>query len=128
MGGKGKIHEHPKANTNGFDKRPEDAKKGGRKPSIKNQLKDLLKADGQVTIPAKQVIRINDDGSVLMKLPTEMQLAMKLNSIAMSGKNANTLKAIQMIMEQIDGKADQNIKIENQAKPARIKFIKPSNG
>lgn len=120
--------ENFKGNTKATQFPHNDPTKGGRKPSIKNQLKDLLKADGQVTIPASQVLKINDDGSVLMKLPTEMQLAMKLNSIAMSGKNANTLKAIQMIMEQIDGKADQNIKIENQAKPARIKFIKPSNG
>ena len=30
-----------KINTNGFDKRPEDAKKGGRKPKIYTQLKEL---------------------------------------------------------------------------------------
>ena len=84
-----------------------DPTKGGRKPSIKKQLKELLLQDGQVKIESKQVVGIEEDGSVIIKLPTEMQLAMKLKQLAMSGKNATTLNAIKTIMEQLDGKPNQ---------------------
>ena len=87
----------------------QDPTKGGRKPSIRNQLKEILLAQGKLKIPAENVLSVEDDGSVIIKMPTEMQLAMKLKQIAMSGKNNNTLKAIQMIMEQIDGKPIQTI-------------------
>ena len=109
MSGKGKIHEHPKANSNGFDKRPEDAIKGGRKPSIRKQLAELMEQDGKITIPAKQIVTVNDNGSVTMVLPTQMQLAMKLTSWAMSSKGGDSIKSIQMIMEQMDGKPKQEV-------------------
>lgn len=100
-----------KANTNGFDKRPEDATKGGRKPSIKKQLEELLESEGQIRIESRDVISIGEDGSVILKLPTQMQLAMKLSSWAMSKRGNDSLKAIQMIMEQVDGKGVQPIDI-----------------
>ena len=109
MSGKGKIQEHPNANSNGFDKRPEDATKGGRKPSIRKQLAELMEQDGKITIPSKQIVTVNDDGSVTMVLPTQMQLAMKLTSWAMSSKGGDSIKSIQMIMEQMDGKPKQEI-------------------
>lgn len=40
-GGKEKIHEHPKANTNGFDKRPGDA--GRPKKTYTQHIEDLKK-------------------------------------------------------------------------------------
>ena len=108
-GGNKKIHKHPKANSNGFSANPQNINREGRTVSIRQQLKDLLEAEGNVTMPANQVVSINDDGSVTLKLPTQMQLAMKLSSWAMSKKGNDSLKAIQMIMEQIDGKPDQKI-------------------
>lgn len=86
-----------------------DPTKGGRDPSIRKQLKQLLKEDGAITIPATQVISTAEDGAVTIKLPKEVQLAMKLMSWAMSKKGVNSIKAIQMIMEQIDGKPKQEI-------------------
>jgi len=109
MGGNKNIHNHKNANTNGFDKNPQNINKKGQPVSIRAQLKDLLEADGNVTIPASQVIKVHDDGSVTLKLPTQMQLAMKLSSWAMSKKGTDSLKAIQMIMETIDGKPDQSV-------------------
>ena len=91
-----------------------DPTKGGRPVSIRAQLKDLLEADGNVTMPANQVVKVNADGSVVLKLPTQMQLAMKLSSWAMSKKGGDSLKAIQMIMEQVDGKATQPIDINHE--------------
>jgi len=86
-----------------------DPTKGGRKPSIRKQLVELMKKDGQITIPSKQIVNLNDDGSVTMVLPTQMQLAMKLTSWAMSSKGGDSIKSIQMIMEQMDGKPKQEI-------------------
>ena len=96
-----------------------DPTKGGRPVSIRAQLKDLLEAEGNVTMPANQVVKVNADGSVVLKLPTQMQLAMKLSSWAMSKKGGDSLKAIQMIMETIDGKPNQPIDI-NQEPITRI--------
>jgi len=106
-----------------------DPTKGGRPVSIRNQLKDLLEADGNVTMPSSQVVKIKKDGSVVLKLPTQMQLAMKLSSWAMSKKGNDSLKAIQMIMEQIDGKPKQEIDNNNTHKvePLTFKIIGKEN-
>lgn len=86
-----------------------DPTKGGRKPSIRKQLVELMEKDGKITIPSKQIVTVNDDGSVTMVLPTQTQLAMKLTSWAMSSKGGDSIKSIQMIMEQMDGKPKQEI-------------------
>lgn len=86
-----------------------DPTKGGRKPSIRKQLAELMERDGKITIPAKQIVKVNDDGSVTMVLPTQMQLAMKLTSWAMSNKGGDSIKSIQMIMEHMDGKPKQEV-------------------
>ena len=116
MSGKNKIHEHPKANSNGFANNKENINKEGRPVSIKTQVKDLLESEGNLTVPANQVVTINDDGSVVMKVPTQMQIAMKLQSWAMSKKGGDSLKAIQMIMEQVDGKPKDSLEIEGTLK------------
>ena len=105
-----------------------DPTKGGRKPSIKRQLKELLEADGKIKIDAKQVISINEDGSVVIKLPTEMQLAMKLKQWALSKRGGDSLKAIQMIMEQVDGKPKQEIETKDVSnEPKKIQFVKSND-
>ena len=105
-----------------------DPTKGGRKPSIRKQLSELLEKDGQITIPAKQIAKVNDDGSVTIILPTQMQMAMKLVSWAMQNKGSESLKAIQMIMEQIDGKPKQEIEqtvpqLTPQLTPEKMKLL-----
>ena len=108
-----------------------DPTKGGRKPSIRKQLQELLAEEGEIVIPANQVIAINNDGSATIKLPTEMQLAMKLKSWAMSKRGADSIKAIQMIMEQIDGKPmqpiDQTINTSESFQSWADKFLIPSS-
>lgn len=103
----------------------QDPTKGGRPVSIRNQLKDLLEAEGNVTMPANQVVKINEDGSVILKLPTQMQLAMKLSSWAMSKRGNDSLKAIQMIMEQIDGKPNQTFDGEFKGELNIVRMLKP---
>jgi len=112
-----------KRNASGFDKNPQNINKKGRTISIKAQIKDLLQSEGNITFPASQVAMVNEDGSVTLKLPTQMQLAMKLSSWAMSKKGNDSLKAIQMIMEQIDGKPKQELKVENEVKAININYV-----
>ena len=100
-------------NTNGFQKNPENINRNGRPVSIKAQLKDILESEGNLTIQANQVVQIKDNGDVVIKVPTQMQMAMKLSSWAMSKKGNDSLKALQMIMEQIDGKPTQPIEQTN---------------
>ena len=90
-----------------------DPTKGGRKPSIKKQLYELLEKDGLLKIEAEQVESIDPDGSVIVRIATELQLAMMLQQWALSKKGNDSLKAIQMIMEQIDGKPKQKVAIED---------------
>jgi len=86
-----------------------DPTKGGRPVSIRNQLKEVLQSDGNIVIPASQVVELRDDGAVVLKLPTQTQMALKLSAWAMGSKGSESLKAIQMIMEQVDGKPKQTI-------------------
>ena len=102
-----------KINSSGLDKNPENINRNGRPVSIKAQLKDILESEGNLTITANQVVQIKDSGDVVIKVPTQMQMAMKLSSWAMSKKGNDSLKALQMIMEQIDGKPTQPIEQTN---------------
>ena len=112
-GGDKKIHEHPNANSNGFDKRPQDAIKGGRKPSIRTQLEEVINEDGTYTVDAKDIVKTNEDGSVVIQSATAKQMAVKLVSWAMSKRGTDSIKAIQMIMDHIDGKPTQPIEQKN---------------
>jgi len=109
----------------GFDNNPQNINKNGRPVSIRNQIKELLEKDGEITIPPNQVVKINDDGSITIKLPTQMQMAMKLSSWAMSRKGNDSLKAIQIIMEQIDGKPKQEIDNNHKFTGMDIGFEEP---
>ena len=129
-GGNKKIHEHPNANSNGFDKRPQDATRGGRKPSIRTQLEAALENDGGgITIPTKQITKRHEDGSVTIQLPTSEQMALRLIYWAMSKKGTDSLKAIQMIMDQIDGKPTQTVEQTTvKEKVLKIEIIDPVEG
>ena len=98
-----------KINSSGLDKKPENINRNGRPVSIKTQLKDLLESEGNLTITANQVVQIKDSGDIVIKVPTQMQMAMKLSSWAMSKKGNDSLKALQMIIDQVDGKGQQTI-------------------
>ena len=97
----------------GFDINPQNINRTGQNISIRKQIRELLADDGKMVIEAKQVKKINDDGSVEIVLPTQMAVAMKLFHWAMSNKEGASTKAIQMIMEHIDGKAHQSMSIES---------------
>lgn len=100
-----------KRNTNGLAENPQNINREGRPISIKNQLKEMLNADGSITISKEQIKSINEDGSITIDIPTQNQLATKLLSWAISDSSRESLKAIQMIMEQVDGKSRQETAI-----------------
>jgi hypothetical protein len=112
-----------KVNTNGLDKNKDNINKEGRPVSIRNQIKELLENEGNLTIPTSQIIKTNEDGSVVVKVPTQTQIALKLQGWAMSKKGNDSLKAIQMIMEQIDGKPLQEVHQETTFKSLDINII-----
>jgi hypothetical protein len=95
-------------NTNGFDKNPENINKKGRPPSIRKEIVKLLDGDGGLYVPAGSVESINEDGSVIVRIPNPSQFAMKLFQLAMKGN----LKALQMVLEQVDGKPTQQTNLD----------------
>lgn len=115
--------------------RPEDNpkpfKKGnkanphGQPPSIRRKLRELLKEEGVLRIEKKEVLRINEDGSIDIKVPSQMMLALKLEKWAISNNGNESLKAIQMIMEQVDGKPLQTIETQSKINIDPKQWIKP---
>lgn len=113
-----------KARIAGFDKNPQNINRKGRPPSIRAQLKDIMESEGDVLFQANQVKDIREDGSVVIKVPTQMQMAMKLQSWAMSRRGSDSLKAIQMIMEQVDGKPEQTVDLKTDDIKTVVKFTR----
>ena len=108
-GGRGKLKGA--IDGNGFENNPQNINRKGQPPSIRRQLKDLMQVEGEMVILAEDIIKTNKDGSVVVKVTTQLALARKLEKWAVSNKGPESLKAIQMIMEQIDGKPMQPIEV-----------------
>ena len=88
-----------------FDKRPENINRNGRPPSLKQRLATLLDSDGKMKFKKKDVIKIEDNGDVTIKVPMYDALMIKLISIAMG----DNLPAIKLIMEYLEGKPEQKV-------------------
>ena len=96
-----------KINTNGFDKRPEHINQKGRPYSIKTDLKNILETDGTMEVKAEQIVKKHKNGNITIQLPFRETIAIRLLEWAYCKKGNDSLKAIKMIMEQIEGKPDQ---------------------
>lgn len=79
--------------------------------SIRNQIREILAMDGRMTIKKQHVIAINEDGSVDIIMPKKDMVAMKLMQWAMSNKGTDSIKAIQLIMENLEGRPAQSLNI-----------------
>lgn len=73
-------------------------KNRGRKPSIVKELQKMAIADGLLHIPADQVA-INDDGSVLIAIPTLEQIALNMYRIAEGRNSVQALRAIKLMLD-----------------------------
>lgn len=85
----------------GFDKRPENINRKGRPISIKQDLKNILETKGEINIKAENIISINKNGSVTVKMPTSESLAMKLLQIASSGKNSGSANNLNEVKTKV---------------------------
>ncbi len=108
-GGKGNIRpsDNPKPFKLGNSGNPY-----GSPPSLKKQIQEILIADGQMKIDAKNVISVHEDGSVEIRLPKKEMVAMKLFQWAMSNRPAASIRAIELMFNYIDGKPHQSIDID----------------
>jgi len=121
MPGRNDIQNDKNANTNGLDKNPQNINKKGRPVSIRNSIIELLEKDGVLFVQNTEIINSNATRKIgdqkvegiEIKLPTVLHISNRLLKWAMSKKGNDGLKAIQMVMEQIDGKPMQKIQQEN---------------
>ena len=110
-GGKGNIKGSD--NTAGFQVNPQNINRAGQQLSIRNQLREILKMDGTMKIEKKHVIAINKDGSVEILMPKKDMVAMKLMQWALSNKGTDSIKAIQLVMEHLEGRPHQSLNISS---------------
>ncbi len=89
-----------KRNSNGFDKRPEDAKLGGRKPSINKELQQFANGTGWLEFKKSEVVI--EENSIKVPMPNKVQLIWRLLNIAMTGNGTHAVRAIQLVMDKID--------------------------
>ena len=125
MSGKGKIHEHPNVNTNGFDKNPQNINRKGAPLSFKKRYRELYQeSNGVIWVPEKIVLhrtrkeKVKDDkgktkeieiNEVGLPLSKQEQVITKLDRLMANATDSVALRAIQFIWEQIDGKPKQEI-------------------
>lgn len=141
-GGKGKIHKHPNANTNGFDKNPQNINREGQPFSFKSRYRELLNDElGVIWVDERMVqhrtktVGKKEIKQVGFSLSKKDKIIAKFDKLMMSAKNdAVALQAIKFIWEQIDGKANQVVDLQSDGEPVKplvINFEKlrglPSN-
>lgn len=69
---------------------------------IRKRLMQILDASGETVILKKNIVRKHRNGNIRIKIPSDMDLAMKLNQNALSGDLNASTKAILAIIEQTD--------------------------
>lgn len=116
-----------KINSAGFDKNPENINKEGRPISIRTTLREMLGKKGEYFISKEQIIKISDEG-VLVSVPDDAMIVLKLMEWAGSKKGYDSLKAIQMIIEHIDGKPNQAIELDPSTSGVITMIELPDNG
>ena len=82
----------------------------GQPPSLKRAMLELIQKDGSLRFKKEQIKTMHDDGSISVIIPTAQALMIKLVSLAGGGN----IKALQILLEYIDGKAKENVKIEGE--------------
>lgn len=86
----------------------------GRKPSIKREIQKLLSGDGSFRIPLDQVTEFNEaEGFISIKIPRQEALAMRYLQFAMSNSPEHAMRAIEKLMDHLDGRAKQSLTIDS---------------
>lgn len=112
MGNPENLINHPNFQNNGFDKRPADAKKGGRPKGVKNGLIEILNSEKKLVIKATNVSKIHSNGDVTLNVPEVDEIALRLVELTRSKQGSTAISAIKLIMEHLDGKPKQALAFE----------------
>ena len=99
-------------NTAGFQVNPQNINKKGPPISIRAQIREILAMDGRMKIKEEHVLKIHADGSVDILMPKKDMVAMKVMQLAMSGSGATTIRALQLILEHLEGKPHQSTSVD----------------
>lgn len=106
-----------KRNTAGFLQHPENINPKGR-ITIKTQLKELVDSEhGEIFIKKSDIIETTSEG-VLIRVTNKEAIALKLMDWINSSNGQFSLKAIEMVMNRIDGMPKQSI--ENVEPPQNV--------
>lgn len=92
------------AKWKGLDKNKHNINQKWRPLSFRNQFKKFLDTDGKMKIPKENILKIYEDWSISVKLPTKEAIALKAINWAMSNKWTESTKMITWIVDLIDGK------------------------
>lgn len=104
--------------TNTFKERPHEA--GRPRGSFKSIIEDLVKKEGLFRVPKKDCVITEDE--VLFKIPDREKLMLRMLSLANS-KNQNTaMKAIDWLVNRVDGKPKEHIEVKQKEKLQKITF------
>ena len=113
-GGKNKIHEHPKAGTSTFAQRPQDINKSGANgSSITKYLKEIVGGnivDLQITITKAG----GEQEEINLNIESKGELSKALAALLIQQALGGSFKAIQEVIDRIDGKAPQTLKHEGE--------------
>ena len=111
------LHKHPKANTKGFKQNPHNA---GRSRSFANQLKDAIDEEGGIRFKPDAIKSYHPKTGVVIKIPTTDALVTRLISLAMSSDKKTSIKALEMIIDRIEGKPRQQLAFEQVVIPKKL--------
>lgn len=145
-GGKGKIHLHPKANTNGFDKRPENINREGRPLGIKETYKRTVEErNGIIWQPINwmgtkedfekfrsmsgiQMKRRGDKYFIGFQLRKKEAFIAEIDRLIFSNtKDAIKVKMLTWLIEMFDGKAQQHLDITSNGASVSNYIIAPAS-
>ena len=111
------ISKHPKANTNGFKQNPHNA---GRRKSVVTLLQDAIGEDGGIRFKPEAIKSYHPKTGVVIKVPTADALVTRLISLAMTSDRRTSVKAIEMIMDRLEGKPRQQLAFEQVVIPKKL--------
>lgn len=112
-GGKDKIHEHPNAGSNGFDKNPENINRNGRPRQSFSTINKALKEMGVEPITKKQLVKtyqliFNATEGELQELVNDPETPFAFKLIVKELSDTNTRsKALTDLRNYLFGKAPE---------------------
>lgn len=124
MGGKGKIHEHPKVNTNGFQANPQNINRHGAPRKIYTVLKKNGYSKADYTAALHELVGY--EVSELKKVSTDPKapvIAVIVAKALLKASTGGDYYKAKEILEQVIGKSaivQNNIQVNNETQGTTI--------